>query len=590
MADDSNEPNDAGTETQRGTEARSETQSRIPQEPRGHVIDDISVLSNENSFAGTSVSSVTAPSPSNVQSGGNALNNKQMLSFADIIAESFVRATQNAKSNQPASFPLQNPPQQLGVTGLTLSSGLEVLHVPRSGKQQATAGIMSKHSRGDTESARLKRKKAVTAAMSDKLACNNVLSLISADDVEKHNLAADCQQWQIGLRSFKKVLTENDMLTPYLIPETFDLDDPTLTKGPFTNLIDDFHAVSDEKAQLWQKYLHKYAAFVELESAAWAVEVMEKSMTAELKALVFDDLQDLEPTASGAITMFKIATNHMVLRNQETIDALQEWIRTFDIRKIPGENISVACTQCRAVIRALESFGLPANALRCLLDGFAHASNETFKQLCMTLSTMNRSVLMRNQFVDKSVKQKCFDVLKDLEATYIDLSTGHKWNGAGDNGSAFLTQYADETAEAHALAARNLIPFDEWVKTAECRICKKKGHIAPKCPDRDTTRGNGRQNDQRGGGNNDRRSDGNQRGRGNQRDHRSQKTREDRRFKKAYKAAIETFARDSSSDEESDTSASPKANVAETANDSDGSDSVGSLAAHAARMYSSLKE
>ena len=84
------------------------------------------------------------------------------------------------------------------------------------------------------------------------------------------------------------------MLTPYLIPETFDLDDPTLTKGPFTNLIDDFHVVSDEKAQLWQKYLRKYAAPVELESAAWAVEVMEKSMTAELKALVFDDLQDLD--------------------------------------------------------------------------------------------------------------------------------------------------------------------------------------------------------------------------------------------------------------------------------------------------------
>ena len=88
------------------------------------------------------------------------------------------------------------------------------------------------------------------------------------DGVEKHNLAADCQQWQIGLRSFKKVLTENDMITPYLIPETFDLDDPTLTKGPFTNLIDDFHAVSDEKAQLWQKYLLRYAAPVELESAA----------------------------------------------------------------------------------------------------------------------------------------------------------------------------------------------------------------------------------------------------------------------------------------------------------------------------------
>ena len=149
--------------------------------------------------------------------------------------------------------------------------------------------------------------------MSDKLACNNVLSLVLADDIEKHNLAADCQQWQIGLRSFKKALTGHDMLTPYLIPATFDLGDPTSTKGPFTNLIDNFHTVSDEKAQLWQRYLHKYAAPIELDSGAWAVEVMEKSMTAWLNTLVFDNLQDLEPTTSGAITMFKIATNHMVL-------------------------------------------------------------------------------------------------------------------------------------------------------------------------------------------------------------------------------------------------------------------------------------
>ena len=45
MADDGNEPNNAGTETQRGTEVGNETQSRIPQKQRGHVIDDISVLS-----------------------------------------------------------------------------------------------------------------------------------------------------------------------------------------------------------------------------------------------------------------------------------------------------------------------------------------------------------------------------------------------------------------------------------------------------------------------------------------------------------------------------------------------------------------
>ena len=82
-------------------------------------------------------------------------------------------------------------------------------------------------------------------------------------------------------------------------------------------------------------------------------------MTAELKTLVFDDMENLELTANGAITMFKISTNHMVLRNQESIDSLHEWIRAFDIQKVSGENVSIAVTQCKAVIRALDGFSLP---------------------------------------------------------------------------------------------------------------------------------------------------------------------------------------------------------------------------------------
>ena len=102
-------------------------------------------------------------------------------------------------------------------------------------------------------------------------------------------------------------------------------------------------------------------------------------MTTELKTLVLDDLENLEMTANGAITMFKIATNHMVLRNQESIDSLHDWIRTSYIQKVSGKNVSIAVTQCKAVIRALDGFSLPANVLLCLLGGFTHASNEPFK-------------------------------------------------------------------------------------------------------------------------------------------------------------------------------------------------------------------
>ena len=79
-----------------------------------------------------------------------------------------------------------------------------------------TPGIISKHSCRDTESSRLKQKRAVCVALDNKLACNNVLSILTSDDLGKHDLATDCQQWQVGIKSLKKVLAENDMLVPFL--------------------------------------------------------------------------------------------------------------------------------------------------------------------------------------------------------------------------------------------------------------------------------------------------------------------------------------------------------------------------------------
>jgi len=184
--------------------------------------------------------------------------------------------------------------------------------------------------------------------------------------------------------------------------------------------------------------------------------------------------------------------------------------------------------------------------------------------------------------------------LKDLETTYIDLSTSHKWGGVGHNNSAFVTQITDEDSyDAYAMAARDhKLPYDEWLKNAICRICKEKSHVAPKCPKR--SNGNGRTYDRRGGdgrgrgGGSHHHSHGG-RGRGAGDHHRSQRTKEERRFKKAYKIALETMEdEDTSSGDESNASASPRANIADVTNEEN--DSVDSLAAHAARMYSSLKD
>ena len=108
-------------------------QTRRQREPRGYFVepadyfarDDASVLTHASSGRSKSKDDMTA---------------SKMETFADIIAVVFVKANQHANKSSPATK------QTLGVTGLTLSSGMDILHVPRSGSQQVHAGVTSKHS------------------------------------------------------------------------------------------------------------------------------------------------------------------------------------------------------------------------------------------------------------------------------------------------------------------------------------------------------------------------------------------------------------------------------------------------------------
>ena len=148
-------------------------------------------MSGEDDSIGTTLGKVLNNTQA-FKKAEKSMTNQQMTSFANIIAESFVRAQKAVAS--PTLTPPQKLPQALGVTGLTLSSGLDVLHVPLSGTQKMNAGILLKHNCGDTESACLKQRRTVIVALPNTMVYNNVLSLISSDDIDKHDLAADCQE------------------------------------------------------------------------------------------------------------------------------------------------------------------------------------------------------------------------------------------------------------------------------------------------------------------------------------------------------------------------------------------------------------
>jgi hypothetical protein len=61
----------------------------------------------------------------------------------------------------------------------------------------------------------------------------------------------------------------------------------------------------------------------------------------------------------------------MVVQNQEAQDALQTYIKTFDITNFPSKNVPTPCLCLKAVAHALGDKYLPTNAICKVLIGFA---------------------------------------------------------------------------------------------------------------------------------------------------------------------------------------------------------------------------
>lgn len=366
----------------------------------------------------------------------------------------------------------------------TTSTGLTLRRDPRTSQEQQTVRTLSKHDRGKTAAERLKTKKLACTALPNKLCVSTIMDLTSATEIDEHSIAADCKRWQESLRGLKERFRTFDMVSIFMIPVHFDPYEGTV-QSPYHNLLEEYGQIPFEACQLWQTFLRRVASDEDMESDVWAQTIMTKSMDKDLLSTVMDDFERLKEDEQGSVTMFKIMIDIMVIQNQEALDAMHNFIRNFDIREYDGQNVVRGASHLKAVIRALGPTQMPANATRSIVNGFAQADNDEFKQLCQSSGAMFSSTILSASLpshIRDDPAQSCLALLRDFVQRYQQLVTAKKWNGATQQASTFKATSDEAMIEQDHTAFAARLPFEEWVKNIRCNGCGETGHIKPDCP------------------------------------------------------------------------------------------------------------
>jgi hypothetical protein len=111
--------------------------------------------------------------------------------------------------------------------------------------------------------------------------------------------------------------------------------------------------------------------------------------------------------------MLRFIIKHMVIRNQEAWDSLEEYIKMFDIHNFTGENVPTACLKLKAVVTVLGD-KLPSNAVRTLLEGFSCTSTKSFVSVSKSKIAMHSDSIYASLLKSVPLCNQVTSMLDDL--------------------------------------------------------------------------------------------------------------------------------------------------------------------------------
>jgi hypothetical protein len=187
--------------------------------------------------------------------------------------------------------------------------------------------------------------------------------MLTSVEANKYEVIADALSWQTILKSIRCFCTQYNTTSLIMIPQGVDLSKPhhVAKATRFYNAIEDWHDLSDADYFAWQEFILWHGTEIKLESDDWLDDVLHLSMEKTLCSKIESDLNSIPKHQRGSVTKLCCIIKCMVVHNHKAQDALENYIKTFDITKFPGKNVPIACLHLKAVTRALGEKNLPTN-------------------------------------------------------------------------------------------------------------------------------------------------------------------------------------------------------------------------------------
>ena len=297
-----------------------------------------------------------------------------------------------------------------------------------------------------------------------------------------------------------------------LVPDQIDMDEISHSDQRF-NLLTHHTKIPLQHVQVWQHFINGFSNDEDLDSNRLLRLYFFDCLDGPLLAEVTEEYYDSQPECQGAATLIKLAMTKLDSNSFACQQSYQSIIMFFDLSVIPDENVSVAASWLKAVIKALQiTDSIPSKALDCILNGMQRSSSKTFNMHCaILLSQVDPIVHYQGFDYSEKYQRQIFDALDSCTSKYRDAVQSRTWpkgapsSSTSSSSTALVANthanraYPDSTSNAILNAIAKASPEQILAlltqrdsrsssgRTENFRLCynpncRSRDHVARDCP------------------------------------------------------------------------------------------------------------